>query len=119
LEALHESVQQLRERAGRPADDLNLMLFETALAEIGSNVLVHGLPADRPLSVEYRLEWDGSSAVAWLTGQGPPVHNHLTRAMPSRTQERGRGLAIAGRILDELTYQREGKVNTWRLVKRL
>jgi serine/threonine-protein kinase RsbW len=119
LEALHESVQLLRVSAGRPADDLNLLLFETALAEIGSNVLIHGLPAGSPLGVEYRLEWDGSAAVALLTGQGPPVHNLLTRAMPARTQERGRGLAIAGRILDELTYQREGKVNTWRLVKRL
>ncbi len=119
MEALHESVQLLRERAGRPADDLNIMLFETALAEIGSNVLIHGLPTGSPLGVEFRLEWDGSAAVASLTGLGPAVHNHLTRAMPGRTQERGRGLAIAGRILDELTYQREGKVNTWRLVKRL
>ncbi|HAC46259.1 MAG TPA: ATP-binding protein, partial [Chloroflexi bacterium] len=35
------------------------------------------------------------------------------------TVETGRGLAIARKALDELGYLREGKVNTWRLVKRL
>jgi hypothetical protein len=34
-------VELLRERCGRPADDRNLILFETALAEIGSNVLIY------------------------------------------------------------------------------
>jgi anti-sigma regulatory factor (Ser/Thr protein kinase) len=54
-----------------------------------------------------------------LKDWGPPLHNQITRAMPPSSSEAGRGLAIARKVLDELGYQREGEVNTWRLVKRL
>lgn len=97
-----------------------VLLFETALGEIASNVLVHALPDDASApSVEYRLLWDGATVVASFTDHGPPLHNQLTPAMPSPTDESGRGLAIAKRVLDELVYERTGEVNTWRLVKRL
>jgi serine/threonine-protein kinase RsbW len=110
----------LRERTGRSPDDRNLMLFETALAEIGSNVLMytgkHGT-GGRP--IEYDLRLDAGSATASFTDWGPPIHNQLTRAMPAPTSEAGRGIAIARKVLDELGYKRDGEVNTWRLVKRL
>ncbi|TMC00871.1 MAG: ATP-binding protein [Chloroflexi bacterium] len=96
------------------------MLFEVALAEIGANVLRYALPegsAD-PL-VHYELRLDGEALTALLTDWGPPLHNHLTHPMPVQTDEAGRGLAIARKALDELGYERKGKVNTWRLVKRL
>lgn len=96
------------------------MLFESALAEIGANVLTHGRsegPADAP--VDYKLRLEGHLAVATFTDRGPPLHNHLTRAMPEHSSESGRGLAIARQVLDELGYEREGDINTWRLVKRL
>jgi serine/threonine-protein kinase RsbW len=110
----------LRGRAGRTADDRNLILFETALAEIGSNVLIytgkHGVDGT---PVEYDLYLDADTATASFTDRGPPIHNQLTRAMPAATSEAGRGLAIARKVLDELGYKRDGEVNTWRLVKRL
>ena len=100
--------------------DHNLILFETALAEIGSNVLIytgkHGTGAP-PVEFELRLESD--TATAFFTDRGPPIHNQLSRAMPAPTSEAGRGLAIARKALDELGYKRDGEVNTWRLVKRL
>jgi serine/threonine-protein kinase RsbW len=113
-------VELLRERSGRSADDRNLIMFETALAEIGANSLVHGQEPGAPDSkVEFQLRLDGGTAIASFTDRGPPVHNHLTRAMPATTSEAGRGIAIARKVLDRLAYTREGEVNTWRLVKRL
>ena len=112
-------MQKLRERAGTSVDETNVMLFESALAEIGANALTHGRgSADEP-PVEYALRLEGRTAMATFTDRGTPVHNHLTRSMPEPTSETGRGLAIARQVLDELGYERDGEVNKWRLVKRL
>ncbi len=113
-------MQLLREKGPSSLDETNIMLFESALAEIGANVLTHGRldgPTDAP--VEFRLKLEGHMALATFVDRGPPVHNHLTRAMPEPTSETGRGLAIARQVLDELGYERDGEINTWRLVKRL
>jgi serine/threonine-protein kinase RsbW len=120
LDTLHGSVQLLRDRTGRNATDLPVMQFELALAEIGANVLryAHPLGSTEP-KVEFELKLDSKTVTALLTDWGPPLHNQLTRAMPASSSEAGRGLAIARKVLDELDYQREGEVNTWRLVKRL
>lgn len=120
LDTLHHSVQLLRDNGPSTLDDTNVLLFESALAEIGANVLTHGRqdgPVDAP--VEYRLRLEGHLALATFIDQGPPVHNHLTRAMPDPLSEAGRGLVIARQVLDELGYARDGETNTWRLVKRL
>jgi serine/threonine-protein kinase RsbW len=117
---LHDSVRQMRERSGGTIDETNLMLFESALAEIGANTLTHGRsegPADAP--VEYMLRLEGRTAMATFTDRGPPLHNQLSRAMPEPTSEAGRGLAIARQVLDELGYERDGEINKWRLVKLL
>jgi serine/threonine-protein kinase RsbW len=113
-------VHLLRERVAGRVDDTNVMLFESAIAEIGANVLTHGRkegPVDAP--VEYNLRLEGHLAMATFTDRGPPLHNQLTRAMPEPTSEAGRGLAIARQVLDELGYERDGEINKWRLVKRL
>jgi serine/threonine-protein kinase RsbW len=110
-------VDLLRERTGRGADDRNLILFETALAEIGS--IYTGKHGANGHPVEYELRLEAGTATASFTDQGPPLHNQLPRAMPAPTSEAGRGLAIARKVLDELGYKRDGEVNYWRLVKRL
>ncbi len=119
LDVLHQSVERLRRATGRHADDLAVILFETALAEIGGNVLTHGRPRGTTRPVEYSLRLDDDEIVASLTDSGPPVHEHLGREMPSLEREDGRGLAIARSLLDELGYERDGDLNRWRLVKRL
>ncbi len=120
LDTLHRSIQLVRERTGRDAGDRPLILFETALAEIGSNVLRYAHPpGSAQPRVEFELRLDSETLTALLKDWGPPLHNQLTRAMPAPSTEAGRGLAIARKVLDELGYQREGEVNTWRLVKRL
>ena len=119
LDILHGSIQRLREAIGRPQDDRSLIFFETALGEIGSNVLTHGRPAGTERPVDYTLRFDGVTVEASLSDSGVPVHEHLTREMPAYDSEAGRGLAMARSLLDELGYEREGEVNKWRLVKRL
>jgi len=119
LDVLHRSVERLRRATGRGADDRPLMLFETALGEIGSNVLTHGRPAGSSRPVEYALRLDGATVVASLSDSGPPVHEHLSREMPAPESEDGRGLAMARSLLDDFDYERDGNVNRWRLVKRL
>ena len=97
-----------------------MILLETALAEIGSNVLIYtGRHGTSGPPVEYDLRLEGDTATASFADKGPPIHNQMTRAMPAATSEAGRGIAIARKVLDELGYKREGEVNTWRLVKRL
>ena len=119
LDVIHHSVERLRRATGRPRDDRALMLFETALGEIGSNVLTHGRPDGSERPVEYALVLEGANAVASLTDGGPPAHEHLSRAMPEAESESGRGLAMARTLLDDLGYERDGELNRWRLVKRL
>jgi len=119
LDVLHRSVDDLREATGRKFGDRPLMLFETALAEIGGNVLTHGYPPGTTRPIEYELRYEGGSVVAWLSDSGPPAHEHLSNPMPSHGSEAGRGIAMARKLLDELGYERDGEVNRWRLVKKL
>ena len=119
LDILHRSVERLRAATGRESNDLGLLLFETALGEIGSNVLTHGRPTGTEQPVEYRLKFMQGVVEASLTDSGAPVHEHLAREMPGHESEAGRGLAMARSLLDELGYERDGGLNRWRLVKRL
>jgi len=112
-------MEELRRAAGRGSDDRDLMRFETALGEIGGNVLTHGRPPGTQRPVEYSLRLSGGQVIASLVDFGSPAHEHLGREMPGLDHEDGRGLAMARSLLDELGYERDGDVNRWRLVKRL
>src|SRR5438309_4753033 len=117
LDILHGSIQRLREAIGRPQDDRSLIFFETALGEIGSNVLTHGRPPGTEKPVDYVLRFDAGVVEPSLTDSRAPAHEHLARAMPTHDSEPGRGLAMARSLLDELGSPRDGAVNRRRLAK--
>lgn len=89
-----------------------------AVSEIGTNIIEHsaeGQPVRmrmelrlKPDEVEINFSDDGNPAVVDLNAV----------ALPSYLADRGRGLAIAKKVLDELSYRRAHGRNQWRLVYR-
>ncbi len=56
---------------------------------------------------------------ARFTDTGRPTLVDLAAAaMPGELAEDGRGLALARAAVDELSYERDGAVNRWRIVRR-
>ena len=118
LDTVHASVDDLRRSLGREKDDKALMYFETALAEIANNALVHG-PAKGHRAVQLVVRTDAQTVVAWVIDSGASVSTSWVREMPPASSEAGRGLALARSMLDTLEYERKGQLNQWRLVKKL
>ncbi len=94
------------------------MCVELAVSEIGTNIIAYsgdGQPVRLHMVVDVRPD---RIAVA-LTDDGHPAPIDLARmSMPDETSERGRGLALAHRVLDELSYGRDQRGNHWTLVRR-
>ena len=92
--------------------------MDLAASEIGANIVEHsgdGQPVR--LRMEVRLLPDVVEAT--FTDDGHPSPVDLTSiGMPDEMSERGRGLAIAHRVLDELSYRRDENGNHWILLRR-
>jgi serine/threonine-protein kinase RsbW len=117
LNLLHDLLDRVREdHADIGSEDLSMI--ETAIIEIAANVVEHGRP---PGAVVYsfRLEVLPDRLEGLLRDSGAAPPDGLTgRPFPDDLAERGRGMALAEAALDELSYQRDGDANTWRLVRR-
>ena len=90
------------------------MLFELAVSEIAANIVEHA----KPQRMSLRLRAAGGKVIADFSDSGhgwsgPPEPSRLLNEMA----ERGRGLALAKRAVDEVEYQRDGRLNRWRLAK--
>jgi serine/threonine-protein kinase RsbW len=114
-------VHELLERAGAEhpeIDPTDLMLFETAVIEIANNVVEHGKPAGE---VRWRLtlEVTGTEIRADLDDTGHEFTADLDAPMPDEDAETGRGIALAGAVLDKIELQRADGENHWRMVRRL
>lgn len=120
--AIPEGVDELHdllERAAtedRTVDPTDLMLFETAVIEIASNVVRHGTPAGG-VRWRFHLEITADDLRATLHDDGDAFEGDVGREMPGQHAEGGRGLPLASTMLDELDYAREGEANVWRMVK--
>lgn len=119
LDDLHDLVELIgKEHTGISMADL--ALFETAVIEIAGNVVEHGRP-------EGGVNWTFSLSVlpdrieAVLSDDGLAFRTTADAAasMPDTLAEDGRGLALAGLVLDALDYHRGDGVNQWRLVRCL
>ena len=114
LDRLHGLLEQVAaEHPELPSQDV--MMLETAVMEIANNVIEHGRPSGR---VTWTFEVEvGPALVARLRDSGEQYLGTLRTDLPDPLAEDGRGLALAGRAVDELTYDRDGEVNVWTMVR--
>lgn len=92
--------------------------ISVAAAEIATNIIENaaGGPPVRlqmqlcltPEQIEVTFTDDGTAALVDLKSV----------ALPGELADRGRGLAIAKELLDELSYRRDGIRNQWKLARR-
>lgn len=103
------------------ADDVpeyTRMCIDLAVSEIGSNIIEHS--GDRqPVRLRMVVTVLPDSVTVTMTDDGRPAAVDLSHmGMPDELSERGRGLAIAHRALDELCYSRNDEGNRWTLMRR-
>jgi serine/threonine-protein kinase RsbW len=116
LDAVHETMERFWRRLGEAAAEDWKMLFELAVCEIAANIVEHA----RADVMEFGIGLDGGRVVAEFTDTGRPYRRPSYPAHVSDDgDERGRGLVLARKVLDELSYRRTGTTNNWRLVKQL
>jgi serine/threonine-protein kinase RsbW len=94
--------------------------FETAVIEVLGNIVEHAYELDAPAAGDRRFDVvlvaSETELVASFGDDGVPMAIDLsTVAMPDELAESGRGLALAIAALDDLSYEREGGRNLWRL----
>jgi serine/threonine-protein kinase RsbW len=113
-----ESVHALLERSWAAHPDVTAadrLCVETAVVEVAANIVEHAGGSELGLEVDVRP--DRVQAVFLDTGAA--FEGDLdTAALPDdEYAERGRGLALARALVDEVTYARDGGTNRWCLVR--
>lgn len=116
LDSVHYTLEGFWQRLGELAAEDWKLLFELAVCEIAANIIEHAR-AD-VMEFDISITRDGNRVVAEFTDTGRPYPRTAKRAR-DEFEERGRGLSLAEKVLDELIYERTGATNSWRLVKQL
>ena len=89
-----------------------------AAAEIGANIIEH-TGGSQPVGMRMGSELVGDQVHVTFTDDGPPVDIDLASVtMPDATAERGRGLAMAQTVLDQLAYRCDDLGNQWTLISQ-
>lgn len=115
-----DEIQQALDDLWSNRDIPEMVRMHTALAvsEIAANIIEHSGDG-RPVRLRMEVELVPEVIRVTFTDDGHPSPVDLSNiAMPDEMSERGRGLAIAFRVLDELSYRRDGEGNHWTLVRR-
>lgn len=117
-----EGIQQTLDRLWQQHPDVSetaRLHVELAASEIGANVVKYAAEG-HPVSLRMEAEVCGGDIRVNFTDDGHPAPVDLAAVrMPSELAERGRGLAMAVAVLDQLSFRRDGSVNRWTLVRRL
>jgi serine/threonine-protein kinase RsbW len=120
VDLVHDLIEKLWTHEAPPTVT-DRIRFETAVIEILSNIVEHAARVDPP-DVDPRqfhlvVLCDDRSIEAQFGDDGRPAEIDLESvAMPGSDAEAGRGLAMASAVVDELSYERIGPVNHWKLV---
>jgi anti-sigma regulatory factor (Ser/Thr protein kinase) len=124
-----EEVAQLGEAVDEfcESHDLGLkisMNFNLALDEVLTNVISHGLPADEPHEIQVRIELSDGFLKATVSDDGI-AFNPLLGPDPDVTlsvEDRpigGLGIYLVRRLMDEVSYARQGDRNCLTFAKRV
>lgn len=98
-------------------DEMDRMMFETALIELVSNVIQHGASPTTTLC-ELALTADDADLTAVLVDSAPQPHIDFSpREMPDEFAESGRGLAFIQALVDDFDYRRKDDRNIWAINK--
>ena len=90
----------------------------TAAGEIAANIIEHA-GGGRPVWIRVEMQVRPDQVTVMFTDDGEPAAVDLgAAAMPDDLAERGRGLALARKLLGALTYRRSETGNHWTLVSR-
>ena len=117
LDAIQATLDRLW--AAHEVDDVVRMHIDLAAGEIGANIIEHS-SGGRPVRLRMEVELVDDVVRTTFFDDGHPSPVDLAGvSMPEEFSDRGRGLAIAHRVLDELSYRRERDGNHWTLVRSL
>jgi serine/threonine-protein kinase RsbW len=116
LDTVHDYIQRVWTEHP-DLDDMDKLMFETALVELAANIIQHangGRGVEGTLSIavtEERIRCEitdssGASNVALAA-----------REMPDEAAESGRGIAFIQRLVDVLHYERRNATNMWMIEK--
>jgi serine/threonine-protein kinase RsbW len=119
IELVHAVLEQLWE-AHEDVAVADRVRFEMAVIEILGNIIEHAYEIDSPETGSRRFDVSVAATetelVASFGDNGLPMSIDLSEvAMPDELAESGRGLALAMAAVDDLSYDREGGRNHWRL----
>lgn len=93
------------------------MHMAIAAGEIGANIVEHAA-RDRPVRIWMDVEVLPGQVHVEFTDDGEPVQIDISAVhMPDDMAERGRGLALARAVLEELAYRRS-ELNHWILISK-
>jgi serine/threonine-protein kinase RsbW len=93
--------------------------FETALVELASNVIRH---ADNGSEITgaITIEILDDQIAATLIDTGEHTQVELTEnEMPDVLAESGRGIPLINALVDHFSYDRDGRLNKWQIVRKL
>ncbi|BBY18146.1 ATP-binding protein [Mycolicibacterium litorale] len=105
--------------AAHDVDEMVRIHMDLAAGEIAANIVEHSGDGE-PVRLRMEVELDADRVRTTFLDDGHPSPVDLAEVrMPEELSDRGRGLAIAHRVLDELSYRRDGEGNHWTLVRSL
>ena len=118
LDALHDALDRLW-AAAPDVPPPERARFGTAVLELATNALRHGVPATpRRVHLGATLRVADGVLRADLWDDGAPLDVDLDAPPPPDLATSGRGLFLVRRAVDSATLTREGDRNVWCLVRR-
>lgn len=117
VDLVHAALTSLWAERG-DVDEMDRIMFETALIELASNIIQHST-SSTAIVCRLDLVADDDVLRAVLTDSAdPPDIEEGPRQMPDEFAESGRGLAFIQALVDEFEHRRAEGCNVWTITKR-